>query len=145
MVEQDTARVSSSSTPKSDSPTSTNATGTFAYFQPYARSKTPALVLTSLFALSSFVPPAALLPRTYCPPYLHRVGFSLAFGVATWAFASGDARNGAGIATAWSLIYLALHSRKSLRAPRHPLPLTLGVGATACAALYGTEYFLYQS
>ena len=47
--------------------------------------------------------------------------------------------------TAWSLIYLTFHVRKSLRAPRHPIPLSLSVGATACAALYGTEYFMYQS
>ncbi|KAI9569221.1 hypothetical protein HD554DRAFT_590808 [Boletus coccyginus] len=133
------------STPESSNTTSTNATGNFAHLQPYARSKTPVLALTSLFALSSLVPPAALPPHTYCPPYLQRVGFSLAFGVATWAFRAGDARNGAGIATAWSLIYLAFHARKSLRPPRHPVPLALSAGATACAALYGTEYFLYQS
>ncbi|KAF8549952.1 hypothetical protein OG21DRAFT_1420483, partial [Imleria badia] len=98
---------------------------------------------------SSLVPPAALPPHTYCPPYLQRVGFSLAFGVATWAFSTGDVRNGAGIATgaslSWSLIYLTFHARKSLRAPRHPIPLALTAGATTCVALYGTEYLLYQS
>ncbi|KAG8219108.1 hypothetical protein J3R82DRAFT_4874 [Butyriboletus roseoflavus] len=47
--------------------------------------------------------------------------------------------------TAWSLIYLTLHARKSLCAPRHPIPLALSAGAMACAALYGTEYFVYQN
>ncbi|KAN0096917.1 hypothetical protein V8E55_001363 [Tylopilus felleus] len=123
----------------------TNAEGTFAYLQPYARSKIPTLALTSLFGLSSLVPPAALPPHAYFPPYLQRVGFSFAFGIATWAFSAGDVRNGAGIATAWSLIYLTFHARKSLCAPRHPIPLALTAGATACTVLYGTEYFLYQS
>lgn len=61
------------------------------------------MTLHPTVTLSSLVPPAALPPHTYCPPYLHRVGFSLAFGVATWAFSAGDARNGAGIATGMSL------------------------------------------
>ncbi|KAF8139097.1 hypothetical protein EV363DRAFT_1394489 [Boletus edulis] len=145
MNQQQESTPSTSALKSGDSTTSTEATGKFAYLQPYARSKAPALALTSLFALSSLVPPAALPPHTYCPPYLQRVGFSLAFGVATWAFSAGDVRNGAGIATAWSLIYLTLHARKSLRAPRHPVPLALSAGATACAALYGTEHFVYQS
>ncbi|KAF8414803.1 hypothetical protein L210DRAFT_3617126 [Boletus edulis BED1] len=137
MNQQQESTPSTSALKSGDSTTSTEATGKFAYLQPYARSK--------FIALSSLVPPAALPPHTYCPPYLQRVGFSLAFGVATWAFSAGDVRNGAGIATAWSLIYLTLHARKSLRAPRHPVPLALSAGATACAALYGTEHFVYQS
>lgn len=59
----------------------------------------PSILNETTVALSSLVPPAALPPHTYCPPYLHRVGFSLAFGIATWAFGVGDERNGTGIAT----------------------------------------------
>ncbi|KAF9226935.1 hypothetical protein BS17DRAFT_794330 [Gyrodon lividus] len=125
--------------------TSTNATGTFSHFQPYARSKAPALALSSLFAASAFVPPTLLRPNVYFPPYLHRVGFSVIFGGAAYVLSTGDERNGSGITTAWSLTYLLLHLRKSLRTPRYPLTLAMGSGAVGCAALYGTEYFLYQS
>ncbi|KAI6152527.1 hypothetical protein BKA82DRAFT_4111968 [Pisolithus tinctorius] len=99
-------------------PTSTRATGLFSYAQPAAQSK--------FIAASALVPPAALGQNVYLPPYLHRVG------------------NGSGIATAWSLTYLFLHLRKSLRTPRHPLTLAMAGGAAGCAALYGTEYFVYE-
>ena len=78
--------------------------------------------------LSSLVPPAALPPHAYFPPYLQRVGFSFAFGIATWAFSAGDVRNGAGIATGMSprslsLSYCSLDTvYRAIRAsnlPRH--------------------------
>ncbi|KIJ69728.1 hypothetical protein HYDPIDRAFT_104343 [Hydnomerulius pinastri MD-312] len=125
--------------------TSAKASGTFSHFQPYARSKAPAVALSSLFAASVFVPPNLLRPNVYFPPYLHRVGFSVIFGGAAYVLSCGDERNGSGITTAWSLTYLALHLKKSLKAPRHPLTLAMSGGAAGCAALYGTEYFLYQS
>ncbi|KAL4076441.1 hypothetical protein J3A83DRAFT_2207630 [Scleroderma citrinum] len=120
------------------------ATGPFSYLQPLARSKIPALSLSALFATSAFVPPAALRPGAYFPPYLQRVGFSVIFGGAAYVLAAGDHRNGSGIATAWSLTYLFLHLRKSLRSPRHPLTLAMAGGAAGSAVLYGTEYFVYQ-
>jgi hypothetical protein len=50
--------------------------------------------------------PYAILPRrTYFPPFLHRVGFSAAFGYAGYAIWKGDMRNGSGIATGTNLIY----------------------------------------
>jgi len=47
--------------------------------------------------------------------------------------------------SAWSLTYLFLHLRRSLRTPRNPLSLTLAGGTAVCASLYGTEYFMFQS
>ncbi|KAH7887301.1 hypothetical protein F5I97DRAFT_1951056 [Phlebopus sp. FC_14] len=126
-------------------PSSTQASGIFSHFQPYARSKAPALALSTLFAGSVFVPPTLLRPNVYFPPYLHRVGFSLVFGGAAYVLSTGDERNGSGIATAWSLTYLFLNLKASLRSPRHPLTLAMAGGAAGCAALYGTEYFVYQT
>ncbi|KAI6098508.1 hypothetical protein F5141DRAFT_1190752 [Pisolithus sp. B1] len=125
------------SSPATGPPTSTQVTGLFSYVQPAAQSK--------FIATSALVPPAVLGQNVYFPPYLHRVGFSFVFGGAAYVFAAGDHRNGSGIATAWSLTYLFLHLRKSLKAPRHPLTLAMAGGTAGCAALYGTEYFVYEN
>ncbi|KAG1811618.1 hypothetical protein EV424DRAFT_1349556 [Suillus variegatus] len=134
--------------------TSKTASGVFSSFQPYARSKFspsshitmgPILGLGTLFAASAVVPSTVVRPNVYFPPYLHRVGFSLVFGGAAYVLAAGDARNGSGIATAWSLTYLFLHLRRSLRPPFYPITLAMTTGTAACAALYGTEYFMYQT
>ncbi|KAH7922045.1 hypothetical protein BV22DRAFT_1037905 [Leucogyrophana mollusca] len=125
--------------------TSQKATGTFSHLQPFAQSKGPVLALGSLFAVSTLVP-HTLLPRgVYFPPYLHRAGFSLVLGGAAYVLSTGDTRNGSGITTAWSLTYLFLHLRRSLRPPLHPLTLALTGGSAACAGLYGTQYFLYEA
>ncbi|KAG2030651.1 hypothetical protein BDR03DRAFT_905850 [Suillus americanus] len=125
--------------------TSQTASGAFSHFQPYARSKGPALGLGTLFAASAVIPSTVVRPNVYFPPYLHRVGFSLVFGGAAYVLGAGDARNGSGIATAWSLTYLFLHLRRSLRPPFYPITLAMTAGTAACAALYGTEYFMYQT
>ncbi|EGN94946.1 hypothetical protein SERLA73DRAFT_142956 [Serpula lacrymans var. lacrymans S7.3] len=121
------------------------AKGVFAHLQPYARSKGPALTLSTLFALSAAVPHTVLRPSVYFPQYVQRVGFSLVFGGAAYVLATGDSRNGSGIVTAWSLTYLFLHLRRSIKPPHHPLTLAMTGGATVCAGLYGTEYFMYQT
>ena len=46
---------------------------------------------------------------------------------------------------AWSLTYLFLHLRSSLRSPRNSLALIMASGAAACAGTYGTEYFIFQA
>jgi len=90
--------------------------------------------------------PYTVFPRhTYIAPFLHRVGFMAAFGTAGYAISAGDVRNGSGIATAWSLTYLFLNLRRSLKAPRNALSLAMAGGAAACAGIYGTEYFVFQS
>ncbi|KAG2351460.1 hypothetical protein BDR07DRAFT_1444165 [Suillus spraguei] len=105
----------------------------------------PILGLGTLFAASAVVPSTVVRPNVHFPPYLHRVGFSLVFGGAAYVLAAGDARNGSGIATAWSLTYLFLHLRQSLKLPFYPTTLAMTAGTAACAALYGTEYFMYQT
>ncbi|KAI5993426.1 hypothetical protein EDD15DRAFT_2548053, partial [Pisolithus albus] len=132
--------VSSSATSPS---ASAQATGPFSYVQPAAQSKIPALLTSALFATSALVPPAVLGQNVYFPPYLHCAVFSLVFGGAAYVFAAGDHRNGSGIATAWSLTYLSLHLRKSLKTLRHPLTLAVTGGTAGCAALYSTKYFIY--
>lgn len=52
-----------------------------------------------LVAASAVIPSTVVRPNVYFPPYLHRVGFSLVFGGAAYVLATGDARNGSGIAT----------------------------------------------
>ena len=135
----------------------------------------PILVASSLFApalLPSLQSPplaptatTATLPRPPLPPFLHRVGFAVAFGAASYVLATGDTRNGSGISTgvspeltfvwvnlphtdliaAWSLTYLFLHLRNTLRPPRHPAGLALAGSVSGCAALFGTEYFYFQN
>ncbi|KAH7907166.1 hypothetical protein BJ138DRAFT_1160809 [Hygrophoropsis aurantiaca] len=126
--------------------TSQKASGAFKYLQPYTQSKGPALLLSTLFGASAFVPQPFLPRKAYFPPFLHRAGFSLALGGAAYVLSTGDTRNGSGIATAWSLTYLFLHARRSLRPPPslHPLTLALTAGSAACAGLYGTQYFVYE-
>ncbi|KAG2068993.1 hypothetical protein BDR04DRAFT_1078721 [Suillus decipiens] len=125
--------------------TSKTASGVFSHFQPYARSKFSPLAISPCFAASAVVPSTVVRPNVHFPPYLHRVGFSLVFGGAAYVLAAGDARNGSGIATAWSLTYLFLHLRRSLKPPFYPITLAMTAGTAACAALCGTEYFMYQT
>ncbi|KAF8308510.1 hypothetical protein DL93DRAFT_1881268 [Clavulina sp. PMI_390] len=100
----------------------------------------PAYALSALLLGSSFVPPAraALLP-----PFYQRFGFGLIFSGAGYVLGTGDVRNGSGIATSWSLMYLFLNLRSSFRATpaRSPLSMLLSVGALSTASLYGSEYF----
>lgn len=44
---------------------------------------------------------------------------------------------------AWSLTYLFFNLRNSIRT-RSPIPLVLSAATTACAGLYGTEYFYFR-
>ncbi|EIW76511.1 hypothetical protein CONPUDRAFT_169030 [Coniophora puteana RWD-64-598 SS2] len=127
-------------------PTTNEARGSlYQSIRPYAQSKGPAFALATLFGASAIIPHTALnAGAAYIPPFLQRFGFSAVFGVAGYVLGSGDVRNGSGIATAWSLTYLFLNLRKSVKAPRHPLSLGLAGAAAASAGLYGTEYFLWQ-
>ncbi|KAG1882141.1 hypothetical protein F4604DRAFT_1921857 [Suillus subluteus] len=98
-----------------------------------------------LVATSAVIPSTVVHPNVYFPSYLHWVSFSLVFGGAVYVLGAGDARNGSGIATAWSSTYLFLHLHQSLRPPVYPITLAMTAGTAACAALYGTEYFMYQA
>ncbi|EPQ58869.1 hypothetical protein GLOTRDRAFT_125188 [Gloeophyllum trabeum ATCC 11539] len=112
--------------------------------RPYSQSPLPACGLSALFLGSALIPATLHPPRAHIPPFLHRFGFGIVFSVAGYVLAQGDARNGSGIATAWSLTYLFLHLRRSVKAPRHPMTVVLTGGALATTALYGTEYFVLQ-
>ncbi|KAH9947190.1 hypothetical protein B0H21DRAFT_739992 [Amylocystis lapponica] len=69
---------------------------------------------------------------------------SFIFAGAGYVLSAGDARNGSGISTAWSLTYLFLNLRKSLMPPRSPVSLALTGATVASSVLYGSEYFLLQ-
>jgi len=76
-----------------------------------------------------------------------RVGFGAIFAGAGYVLASGDSRNGSGIATAWSLSYFVLEQfslglQRSVRLPRSGLSLALSGATAATAVLYGTEHFV---
>ncbi|KZP09935.1 hypothetical protein FIBSPDRAFT_226629 [Athelia psychrophila] len=99
--------------------------------------------LCSQYRLSSRTPS---FPRhTHIAPFLQRVAFAAVFGGSGYAIASGDVRNGSGIASAWSLTYLFLHLRQSFKSPRNPLSILMAGGAAASAGIYGTEYFIFQT
>ncbi|KDQ63979.1 hypothetical protein JAAARDRAFT_27653 [Jaapia argillacea MUCL 33604] len=137
---------SSSSTPsKHDSETLEQpATQVSSTFRQFSHSSLPAFSLGGLFFASGLIP-MTLQRKSYVPPFLQRVGFGVVLCGAGYILSQGDAENGSGVATAWSLTFSLLHLRKSLKSPRHPMSLALVGGTTACAALYGSEYFLLQS
>ncbi|KAI0940390.1 hypothetical protein AcW1_005139 [Taiwanofungus camphoratus] len=98
--------------------------------RPYSRFPFPAWGLAGLFLASSVIP-----PRPTIPPIMHRIGFGVIFLGAGYVLSTGDARNGSGITTAWSLTYLFLNLRKSLTPPRNFLSLTLTMATMASSTL----------
>ncbi|KAI6043765.1 hypothetical protein EDC04DRAFT_643267 [Pisolithus marmoratus] len=82
-------------------------------------------------ATSALVPPAVLGLNVYFPPYLQRVGFSCVSVVQHMSLQLGT-------------IEVVVGLLLTLKAPRHPLTLAMASGAAGCAALYGTEYFIFQ-
>ncbi|KZT06553.1 uncharacterized protein LAESUDRAFT_714280 [Laetiporus sulphureus 93-53] len=116
-----------------------NATTYASLVRPYSQSPKPVWGLASLFFTSLLVP-----PRPEIPPLLLRACFGAIFTGAGHVLSCGDARNGSGITTAWSLTYLLINLRKSLTPPRHPVSLALSGATLASAAIYGTEYFVLQ-
>ncbi|KAI9513212.1 hypothetical protein F5148DRAFT_1278949 [Russula earlei] len=100
----------------------------------------------SLQVFGSALFPPRLRAQTFTPPFVLRCGFGAIFAGAGYVLASGDSRNGSGIATAWSLSYFVLEQfslglHKSSRLPRSGLSLALSGATAANAILYGTEYF----
>jgi len=103
------------------------------------------LGLSALFFASAAFPPN-LRAQTFTPPFVLRIGFGTIFAGAGYVLASGDSRNGSGIATAWSLSYFVLEQfslglQRSLRLPRSRLSLALSSATAATAVLYGTEHY----
>ncbi|KAI0306992.1 hypothetical protein B0F90DRAFT_1813826 [Multifurca ochricompacta] len=84
--------------------------------------------------------------QTFTPPFVLRMGFGAIFAGAGYVLASGDSRNGSGVATAWSLSYFVLEQfslglQRSLRLPRSKLSIALSSATAAATILYGTEHF----
>ncbi|KAH9977598.1 hypothetical protein BGW80DRAFT_764977 [Lactifluus volemus] len=91
--------------------------------------------------------PPSLRGQTFTPPFVLRMGFGAIFAGAGYVLASGDSRNGSGVATAWSSSYLVLEQfllgfQRSLRLPRSRLSIALSSATAATAVLYGTEHFI---
>ncbi|GAA5826281.1 hypothetical protein JCM11251_007239 [Rhodosporidiobolus azoricus] len=99
---------------------------------PYPAWTTSAVLLAAL-------PLCVKAPRGF-PHLIQLPAFAAVFGGSGYMIQSGDALNGAGTTTAWSLIYLFFNARKAYRTQR-PGPLALAGVAGAQAALYGWWYF----
>ncbi|TCD68618.1 hypothetical protein EIP91_010273 [Steccherinum ochraceum] len=117
----------------------TTSSSTFETIRPYSQSPWPIWSVSALFLASSIFPAS---PAT--PPIMMRLGFSAIYGGAGYVLHAGDAHNGSGISTAWSLTYLLLNARKSFRRPFSAGPVALTTATLASSALYGAEYFLLQ-
>ncbi|PCH40688.1 hypothetical protein WOLCODRAFT_136943 [Wolfiporia cocos MD-104 SS10] len=113
--------------------------GIAALVRPHSQSPTPAWSLAGLFLASSLIP-----PKPHLPPLMHRIGFGAIFAGTGYVLSCGDAHNGSGMTTAWSLTYLFLNFRKSLTTSRSAVSLALTGATLASSVLYGTEYFLLQ-
>ncbi|VDB91522.1 unnamed protein product [Peniophora sp. CBMAI 1063] len=113
--------------------------------QTLSRSPLPAFGLSALFIASAFAPPK-FKAKTFTPPFVFRLGFGAIFAGGGYMLAAGDAHNGSGVMTAWSLSYFVIEQfslglQASLRRPRSPIALALSTATGASAALYGSEYF----
>ncbi|CAL1699868.1 unnamed protein product [Somion occarium] len=130
----------SSLAPVKDTPSKTQRLQQIAdVIRPYSQSPWPMWTVAGIFLASSIVPPNPLRP-----PLMYRLGFGAIFSGAGYVISTGDVYNGTGIATAWSLTYLFLNLRKSLKPPLSGLSLALSGAALASSTLYGAEYFLLQ-
>ncbi|PWN95892.1 ArgJ-domain-containing protein [Tilletiopsis washingtonensis] len=130
----------------------------------YATSPTPAYGLAALFAAvapfsfvsgraplaAAGVPSAsavassaalsAAAPRVL-PPFWQLAGFAAFFAGGGYMIEQGDALNGAGTVTAWSLTYLFFHASSTLRAPTPANLALLASAATVGAGVHGAHYF----
>ncbi|KAI0315154.1 hypothetical protein OF83DRAFT_1174104 [Amylostereum chailletii] len=74
------------------------------------------------------------------------MGFGAIFAGGATMLASGDAKNGSGVMTSWTLSYLLVDQfahglTKAERLPRHPVSYALMGAAGLGAAVYGLDYF----
>lgn len=77
------------------------------------------------------------------PPFWQLAFFAAAFGTGGYMIDQGDALNGSGVVTAWSLTYLLFKTAPSVRQlPRNPLAMALSLGVlTAGFGVHGSHYF----
>ncbi|WFD36648.1 hypothetical protein MCUN1_003535 [Malassezia cuniculi] len=85
---------------------------------------------------------AVAVPRVL-PPFWQLLGFAGFFATGGYMIAQGDALNGSGVVTAWSLTYVTFHTLPNLlRFGRAPLAALLSVGVTTLGlGVHGSYYF----
>ncbi|KAG0226034.1 hypothetical protein BGW41_004417 [Actinomortierella wolfii] len=89
-------------------------------------------------ALCAAAAPAAARGAVAMPHFGVLMGFSAIFGLSGYMKHMNDPDNGSGTTTSWSLIYLFLNLRRTIRQPR-PLPSMLIAGALANLAISGRK------
>ncbi|KAI8058370.1 hypothetical protein BDF22DRAFT_772893 [Syncephalis plumigaleata] len=95
-----------------------------------------ALPVTAMSVMCGVAIPFSGMARLALPSHMQLLGFTSIFGMAAYANHKKDIDNAAGIATAWSLVYLFVNGRAALRTLR-PAPLLLLAAATGNATIYG--------
>ncbi|PWZ03761.1 hypothetical protein BCV70DRAFT_142636, partial [Testicularia cyperi] len=99
--------------------------------------------LASGTALSSSAAAASSAPPRPIAPFWQLAFFALAFGGGGYIIDQGDALNGSGVVTAWSLTYLFFKTGPTFRQlGRNPLALALSSGVLGLGlAIHGSYYF----
>ena len=82
-------------------------------------------------------------PVRTLPPFWQLAFFAAAFGTGGYMIDQGDALNGSGVVTAWSLTYLLFKTLPSVRElPRNPLAFSLSAAVlTIGLGVHGSHYF----
>ncbi|SPO24585.1 uncharacterized protein UTRI_03854 [Ustilago trichophora] len=82
-------------------------------------------------------------PLRTLPPFWQLAFFAAAFGTGGYMIDQGDALNGSGVVTAWSLTYLLFKTVPSVKQlPRNPLALSLSAAVlTLGLGVHGSHYF----
>ncbi|KAF6767533.1 Altered inheritance of mitochondria protein 19 [Kalmanozyma brasiliensis GHG001] len=85
----------------------------------------------------------AQAPLRTVPPFWQLAFFAAAFGTGGYIIDQGDALNGSGVVSAWSLTYLLFKTLPSIRQlPRNPLALSLSAAVlTLGIGIHGSHYF----
>lgn len=85
----------------------------------------------------------AQAPLRTIPPFWQLAFFAAAFGTGGYIIDQGDALNGSGVVSAWSLTYLLFKTLPSIRQlPRNPLALSLSAAVlTVGLGVHGSHYF----
>ncbi|GAA6005221.1 hypothetical protein JCM10207_002902 [Rhodosporidiobolus poonsookiae] len=113
------------------------AASTPRFISQLAQSPLPAWTTSAV--LLGALPLCVRNPRGF-PHLLQLPAFAAIFGGCGYMIQSGDALNGSGTTTAWSLIYLFFNAKKALKA-RQPAPRVLAAVAALQAGTYGWWYF----
>ncbi len=85
----------------------------------------------------------AQAPLRTVPPFWQLAFFAAAFGTGGYIIDQGDALNGSGVVSAWSLTYLLFKTLPSVKQlPKNPLALSLSTAVlTVGLGIHGSHYF----